>query len=145
MPIASNSPASHSSAWRRAYWALWSAFVLTAALNLLQIRAGLLSNHGADLVVPALLYVLTRRYPIAGKTGSTLMVRRIFGSTPELAALCIFGGSVATELCQRFWPHGIFPGTYDPLDILAYGVSVGLCYLADRWAIRQTGLPSRVR
>lgn len=145
MPIASSSPVSDASAWRRAYGALWLAFLLTAALNLLQIRAGLLTNHGADLVVPALLYVLTRRYPVASRTGSPLLVRRVFGSTPELAAACIFGGSVATELCQRFWPDGIFPGTYDPLDIVAYGVSVGLCYVADRWAIRRTGSPGDTR
>lgn len=32
-----------------------AAFLLTAALNLLHLRAGFLTNHLADLTVPALL------------------------------------------------------------------------------------------
>ncbi len=67
-------------------------------------------------------------------------MRRIFGATPELAALFIFGGSTATEICQRIWPHGLFPGTYDPLDIAAYGISVGLCYACDKWTTRPNDL-----
>lgn len=37
-----------------------------------------------------------------------------------------------TELSQYFWPHGIFAGTFDPFDILAYAVGVGVCFLFDK-------------
>ena len=123
--------------WRIAYWTLWVALLFIAALNMLHIRGGFLTNHLADLAVPALLYVSIRRYP---PHQGRMYMRRIFGATPELAALFIFGGSTATEICQRIWPHGLFPGTYDPLDIAAYGISVGLCYACDKWTTRPNDL-----
>ena len=123
--------------WRWAYRVLWFFVLLTAALNMLRVRGGFLTNHCADLAVPALLYVILRRYPLHTRRGTIPRVRRLLGSTPELAAASIFGASAATEVAQRFWPRGLFPGTFDPLDIAAYGLSVGLCYLADRWATRQ--------
>ena len=46
--------------WLVVYWALFVAFVGTAALNLLHVRGGFLTNHAADLVVPAWLYVAFR-------------------------------------------------------------------------------------
>lgn len=129
-------PADAGGPWRVAYWALLGLFVLTAGLNMLHVHGGFLTNHCADLVVPALLYVLTRRYPERSRAGSVLRIRRLFGRTPESAALWIFTGSAATELSQRYWPHGLFPGTFDPLDIAAYAVGVASCYLADRLALR---------
>ena len=39
--------------WRIVYGALFAAFVLAAALNMLRARAGLLTNHLDDVVVPA--------------------------------------------------------------------------------------------
>ncbi len=125
------------SMWQLAYWALWLGVLLSAALNMLHIRGGFLTNHLADLTVPALLYVIFRRYP---PNQRRMYMQRIFGSTPELAALVIFFGSSATEICQKFWPQGLFPGTYDPLDIAAYGAAVGFCYACDKWAANHNDL-----
>ena len=36
---------------------------------------------------------------------------------------------------------GFFSGTFDPLDIVAYGLSVGLCYLADKRSTRPAEMP----
>lgn len=118
--------------WRRAWAGLWAVFLLTAALNMARVRGGFLTSHAADLATPALLYIVLRRYPPAGRHGGPLSLRALFGRTPEVAALVVFLGATATELSQRFWPHGLFPGTYDPLDIAAYAVSVLVPYVADR-------------
>ena len=117
--------------WKLAYWSLFAAFVLTAALNLLHVRGGFLTSHLADLTVPAFLYVLLReRVP-----GKRLHPRRLadaLGRTPERAALCLFLASSATELCQIWWPHGFFAGRFDPLDIAAYGAGLAVCYGVDK-------------
>lgn len=44
----------------------------------------------------------------------------------------LFGGSTLTELSQTWWPHGRFVGTYDPYDIVAYGIGVGACYVFEK-------------
>jgi hypothetical protein len=115
--------------WRSAYWILSALFVLTAALNLLRVRAGFFTNHAADLVVPAWMYVVIRR-----RAGHRNRFASIVGRTPETAALALFVASAATELSQKWWPRGVFPGRYDPLDIAAYAVGLALCYFADRWS-----------
>jgi len=42
-----------------------------------------------------------------------------------------------TEISQYFRPKGIFPGTFDLLDILAYATGIGICYLFDRRTLLQ--------
>jgi len=64
-------------------------------------------------------------------------VRRFLGRTPELAAGVIFLASTMTEISQYFRPKGIFPGTFDLLDILAYATGIGICYLFDRRTLLQ--------
>jgi hypothetical protein len=76
--------------WRIVYWALLAAFLLAAALNMLHVRAGFLTNYLADLVVPAWLYVNVRglipnpqRSSLLQKTvGRTPEARRCFCSSP---------------------------------------------------------------
>lgn len=115
--------------WHRAFYFLSTVFVLTAALNMLQLDAGILTNHAADIVVPAWLYVVLRGYAPGGSRGP---LGRMFGRSPTVAALTLFGASACTEVSQRFWPHGLFPGTFDPLDIAAFATGLGACYVADR-------------
>jgi hypothetical protein len=117
--------------WQVAYWALWAAFIATAALNMLHVRAGFLTNYAADVVVPALLYVMTRG--LAERDSRPTLVRKWFGGTPERAATVLFLASAATELSQRDWPKGVFRGRYDPLDIAAFGVGLSICYACDKW------------
>ena len=42
------------------------------------------------------------------------------------------GVSTLTELSQVYWPRGVFAGRFDPLDILAYGCGLAVCYVADK-------------
>lgn len=87
------------------------------------------TSYGADLTQPAWLYITTLSLDNPARRG---LIHRIFGGTPARAAASIFLGSTMTELSQYFWPHGIFAGTFDPFDILAYAVGVGVCFLFDK-------------
>src|SRR5262245_12658096 len=104
--------------WKTAWWLLSWLFVLTAALNLLQVRAGFLTSYAADLCVPPWLYIHLR-----GLHGnpSRLPGLAFLGRTPERAAAFLFVASAATEVSQWLWPRGAFAGKFDPLDLLAYG------------------------
>jgi hypothetical protein len=114
--------------WRAAWIALTALFLLAAGLNVLHVRAGLLTNYLADLVVPAWLYVAVRG--LAGHRRDGLMART-FGASPAVAAASIFGGSALSEVSQKLCPHGPFAGTFDLLDIVAYAAGTGVCLLAD--------------
>lgn len=128
-------------AWRIAYYILFIAFLVTAALNMLHIRAGFLTNRAADVAVPAWLYLIARG--LHDPHGRVRLIQRLIGRTPELAALSLFVASTLTEVSQYFWPHGIFRGTFDPLDILAYALGLAVCYAAERLSTR-TPEPVRV-
>src|SRR5438067_8087768 len=123
--------------WLLAYYLLFAAMLGTAALNMLRVRGGFLTNHAADLVVPAWLYVATRA--LHSRRGRETRIQRTIGRTPEIAALSLFGASTLTEVSQRYWPHGIFAGRFDPLDVLAYACAVGACYVADKFWSHDAG------
>jgi hypothetical protein len=123
--------------WAVAYYVLFMAFLATAALNMLHVRAGFFTNHAADVVVPAWLYVECRG--LYSRRGRERLVQRMFGRTPEMAALSLFTASTLTEISQRFWPHGLFSGRFDPLDILAYAGGLAACYVADKLSARAVG------
>lgn len=93
------------------------------------IRAGLLTSYGADLTIPAWLYITVRSLYDPRRT---TLLRRLFGRTPELAFFAVTAGSIGTELSQYFAPHGPFPGTFDPVDILMYLLGTGICYYAEK-------------
>ncbi len=118
-------------AWRIAYWTLAVAFIVTAALNMGHVRGGFFTNHLADLVVPAYLYVAVRG--LAEREPRLTLLRRTVGATPETAAAVLFFSSAATEFSQIYWPRGMFSGRFDPLDLAAYAVGLGVCYICDRW------------
>lgn len=116
--------------WRVAYYLLFFAFVATAALNMLRVRGGFLTNHAADLVVPAWLYIAIRG--LHEPRGRETLIQRKIGRTPESAALSLFTASTLTEISQFYWPHGVFPGRFDPLDVLAYACGLAACYVGDK-------------
>lgn len=120
--------------WSIAYWLLWIGFFVAAALNLLRVRAGFLTNYLADLVVPALLYVISRGL-VPRKRKAPFVVQWL-GRTPERAASVLFLASAVTEWSQRYWPQGPFAGRYDPADIVAFGLGVSTCYICDRYSGR---------
>jgi hypothetical protein len=114
--------------WRLAWLALTAAFILAAALNLMRVRGGFLTDHLADVAVPAWLYVHFRG--LAGGSRAKA-IGRFVGATPLRAAVLLFAASAATELSQSAWPRGPFPGTFDPLDFAAYAVGLAACLAAD--------------
>lgn len=115
--------------WRIAYWVLLAIFLLTAALNLLHVRAGFLTSHAADLFLPPWLYVVMRFFP--AQRGWLGAIHRWFGQSPARAAGGLFVASALTELSQIAWPHGLFAGTFDPLDLVAYAVGLLVCFVVD--------------
>lgn len=117
-----------SAGWSLAWYALTAAFLLSAALNLLHVRGGFLTDHLADLAVPAWLYVHARGLSPAAPP--RLLARQV-GATPWQAAALLLAASAATELSQAVWPHGIFAGTFDPLDLVAFAAGLAACMVAD--------------
>lgn len=91
---------SRATFWRVVYYALLILFVVTAGLNMLHLRGGILTNHTADVAVPAWLYVVARglHAPRVRKT----LVERTIGRTPATAAVSLFVASTLTEVSQRY-------------------------------------------
>ena len=117
-------------AWLVAYYGLFAGILGTGALNMLHVRGGFLTNHAADLVVPAWLYVASRG--LHSTHGRTTLIQRTVGRTPEWAALTLFAASAVTEISQLYWPRGIFSGRFDALDLLAYASGLAVCYGVDK-------------
>jgi hypothetical protein len=103
-------------------------------MNMAHVRAGLLTSYGADLTLPAWLYITSRGLDSPSRR---TLIGRYVGHTPAFAACLIVLASALTEVSQYFWPHGLFPGVFDPLDILAYVFGVGLCYGLDTMSPRK--------
>ena len=131
--ILNSSPAAF---WRVASYALFILFLVTAALNMLHLRGGILTTHTADVVVPAWLYVAARglHAPRVRKT----LIERTIGGTSATAALSLFVASTLTEVSQRYWPRGVFSGRFDPLDVAAFGAGLAACYAAEKlWPVER--------
>ena len=120
--------------WRTAERALILLFAVAALLNMMHWTVPFLTTHAADLSCPAFLYIGFRSRWMNGR-------RRFpvdpFGRSPEITALSLFVASTATEISQYFAPHGLFPGRFDPWDIVTYVVATTACYIAER---RQWGI-----
>ena len=117
-------------AWRAAFYLLFVAMVGAGVLNVRHIRGGFLTNHLADLTIPAWLYIVSRG--LHTRNPRRTLIRRTVGRSAELAAVSLFVASAATEVSQLFWPHGVFPGRFDPLDLVAYAAGLLACYAAER-------------
>ena len=115
--------------WRLLSWGLFGAFLVAAGLNMTGTAAGFATNHLADLVGPAWLYIAFRGL---AEPPTDNRLRRLLGATPERAATVLFLGSTATEMTQIFWPTGLFSGRFDPLDIGAFGLGILPLYLMDK-------------
>jgi len=96
-------------------------------------RAGIFTDHAADLTLPAWLYISFRRH----RNTTTVRWRHVLASLPPIPlAVVFFLASLATEVSQYFWPHGVFSGVFDPVDIVVYGIGLIVCCAADsRWQI----------
>ena len=103
---------------------LWILLIAIGLLQMKRIHVGVFTDYGADVVCPALLFVLTRQ----GK--SLLRHIGLRQDRPMLIAAGVFGLSAAWEVAQRL--HWI-PGTFDPYDLLAYAIGVTVPMLIDHW------------
>jgi hypothetical protein len=115
--------------WNLARWALFAVWIAAAAANMARIRGGFLTNYAADLAVPAWLYVVLREQAAEGRKHRLLPWA---GRSAEATGAMIFTGAALTEFAQHFWPRGVLPGTFDPLDIVAYAAGIAACYLSER-------------
>jgi len=115
--------------WRLVSWVLFGAFLVAAVLNMTETPAGFATNHLADVVGPAWLYIVFRGLAEPEKR---TRLGRFLGATPERAATILFLGSSATEITQIYWPSGIFAGRFDPLDIAAFAIGLLPLYLVDK-------------
>lgn len=127
---AAHAASSRTRAWRATYYVLAATVALTATLNMLRIRGGFLTNHLADFVVPVWMYLAARG--LYSPTVRPTMIMRTLGRSPLIAASGLFAASALTEVSQHYWPHGIFPGRFDPLDLLTYAIAAAACYAAER-------------
>lgn len=115
--------------WRLLSWILFGAFLVAAVLNMTETAAGFATNHLADLVGPGWLYIGFRGLAEPEKRNR---LGRTLGATPERAATILFIGSSVTEIAQIYWPTGVFAGTFDPLDIVAFAIGILPLYVADK-------------
>jgi hypothetical protein len=129
--------------WRLLSWVLFGAILVAAVLNMTGTPAGFATNHLADLVGPAWLYIVFRGLAEPEKRNR---LGRFLGATPERAATILLVGSAATEFTQIYWPSGVFSGRFDPLDIAAFAMGLLPLYLVDKklqTPSRDTGSRSR--
>src|SRR5262245_7799333 len=117
-------------AWIIAYWTLLPGWLLGAALTMNRVRGGFLTNYLADILFPPWYYIVARG--LASRQGKGPPLLRWFGHSPERAAVSIYLVGVVSELSQIWWPRGLFAGTFDPLDLVAYAVGLILCYACDK-------------
>jgi hypothetical protein len=115
--------------WRAVSWVLFGAFLVAAVLNMTETAAGFATNHLADVVGPAWLYIVFRGLAEPEKRNR---LGRFLGATPERAAAILFVGSCATEITQIYWPSGLFRGRFDPLDMAAFAIGLLPLYLVDK-------------
>jgi peptidoglycan/LPS O-acetylase OafA/YrhL len=115
--------------WRIAYYTLLAVWVCDAVLVMARVRAGFFTSYAADLALPAWLYIVARHLH---DSKSRSVLNRVLGRSPEMAAGALFLASVASEVSQRLWPSGFFAGRFDPFDIVAYAVGIGICYAVDK-------------
>jgi hypothetical protein len=117
--------------WIVAYWTLFAGWILGVGLTMAHVRVEFLTSYLADLLFPPWFYIVLRRLT-PQKRRLSIMIRW-FGQSPERAVVSIFLVGVTSELSSRYWPRGAFPGTYDPLDIVAYAAGLGVCYSCEQW------------
>ena len=104
---------------------VWMLVVLIGWLQSKRIDAGWLTRYGGDVFGTAMFWWMIRRTIFAG-----------FWLGAEIAAASLLVACFAWEFCQRLDLSGsvlgITKGTYDPLDLVAYALTLGFLYAIDR-------------
>lgn len=91
---------------------------------------GWITMYGADVLGTAWSWWWTRR-----------MVFARVRAPAEVTVSVVLIAGIVWEWCQRFDLSGTFlagtKGTFDPMDIVSYALTLGLCYLTERVLQRQ--------
>lgn len=106
----------------------WLIFITIALLQIFKVRGGFITNYGADIIAPVMLYYWTRTN------------RGLFSKLSEkglnekqtlilLWALCILW-----ETRQYF---DLSTGTIDAWDILTYSLTLFICYYLDVTRVKE--------
>jgi hypothetical protein len=89
------------------------------------ISGGWLTSYGGDIFGPAVFWWGFRR---------TMFAKTRRGA--EIAALFVLVACFVWEFCQRYdlsgTPLSITQGTYDPLDLVCYALTIGVCYAVEK-------------
>jgi hypothetical protein len=112
----------------------WAIFISIGLLQMFRIREGFITNYGADIVCTGLLYYLTR-------TNKTVLKRVTKTPPTEIqTAVGLLACCFIWEFLQKFNMSGsaffFTRGTFDPMDLLAYSVTILICYYLDATRIR---------
>ena len=101
-----------------------------------RVDAGWLTSYGADVLGTAWCWWWMRRI---------VFVRLC--RPAEAAAVAVLAAGLAWEFCQRYDLSRTLlartKGTYDPLDIAAYALTLGACYTIDKSFQRRTARSSQ--
>jgi hypothetical protein len=108
------------------------AFAGIGGMQMLGVDGGPVTNYGADLLAPPILYFATREGYGSRRKG------KVWRMGPLGSLLLVFGLCALWEFCQLFdfsgTPLAVTRGTFDPLDLLAYAAGLVAAYYVDvRW------------
>ena len=106
--------------------------MLGAGLNMARVHGGFLTNYLSDIAFPPYFYIFMRGLH-NHKIPSSV---QWFSQTPERSLVGIWSVGFVSEVCQYYWPTGIFRGTFDPWDIASYTVGLLLVYVTDKYSAR---------
>jgi hypothetical protein len=108
----------------------WTVFVTVGLLQMFRVKAGFITDYGADLIAPVMLYYSTR----SGKTILSGIFKKRLNEIQTF--ILIWSLCIIWETLQKFdlsgTPLVITRGTFDPLDIVAYTLTLLVCYNLDK-------------
>ena len=107
----------------------WAIFVTVGALQMCKVRGGFITNYGADIIAPIMVY-----YGI--RTNKTILSRFLRkGTNPIQTLVIVWTFCIVWEICQKFDLSGtvlvITRGTFDIWDIVVYSATLVICYYFD--------------
>jgi len=107
----------------------WVIFIEVAFFQMLKVRGGFITNYGADIIAPLMLYYLIR-------TNRSILVRFLKHTpTTKQTLILILAPCLLWEISQKFDFSDTLlfftKGTFDGWDIVAYTVTLSICYYID--------------
>lgn len=123
--------------WQITSWVLFICWVTGAGLFMAKVQGGFFTNYLSDITFPPWYYIYLRGLLLNElKTHRMTKLRTWFAATPERAFISIFIVGVVAEVKTYYFPGGIISGTFDPVDILCYGLGILPFYILDKISIK---------